>query len=216
MEDLKQRKNRLLALSGMVQAVHLAQQIAWHGHANQAEFATCVYSIFQTHAPTVAAVYSEDRKVATGLNILQRILMQSKEKKDLEILNYISGLLILERMLIKNTKMLTSLQRGIDKARAQSLHFSNTHENVIANLAAVYADTISTLNYRIRIQGNPTYLEQQHIVNKIRTALLGGIRSAVLWRQLGGKRLQLVFSKKSLLQDIKLLKEEFVNQEEYA
>ncbi|HSX19775.1 MAG TPA: DUF489 family protein, partial [Gammaproteobacteria bacterium] len=45
-------------------------------------------------------------------------------------------------------------------------------------------------------------------VNKIRTILLAGVRSAVLWRQLGGSRWQLTFGKKTLLQDAQALLQE--------
>jgi high frequency lysogenization protein len=37
--------------------------------------------------------------------------------------------------------------------------------------------------------------------------LLAGIRSAVLWRQLGGTRLQLLFSRKSIVSDAEELLE---------
>lgn len=208
MEDLKLRQNRALALAGVVQAASLAKQLAWRGTVNQEEFATCVYSIFQTHAPTVAAVYSEGRKVTSGAKALQKLLSDAKPK-DMEVARYTMSLIMLERMLVKNSKMMNVLQRGVDKARGQALHFSNTHENVIANLAGVYTDTISTFKYRIHVNGDPTYLSQTGNVNKIRTALLAGVRSAVLWRQLGGSRLQLAFGKKTILQDVQNLLEEF-------
>lgn len=213
MEDIKQRHNRTLALAGIVQAAVLTKQLASKGTTNADEFATCIYSIFQTHAPTVPAVYGEGRKVSTGLYTLQKLLGESKEPKDVEIARYTMSLILLERMLIKSPKMLNVLQRGIDRARAQALHFSNTHENVVANLASVYTDTISTFKYRIHVNGDPTYLAQTGTVNKIRTVLLSGVRSAVLWRQMGGSRWQLAFNKKAIVQDVKSLLEEFTEQE---
>lgn len=208
MEDLKQRKNRALALAGVVQAAALVKNLAWQGSVNQDEFATCVYSIFQTHAPTVPAVYGEERKVLTGLQTLGNLLSDDKRNKDAEIVRYTTAMLFLERLLVKNAKMLNTLQRGIDRAKSQALHFSNTHDNVIANLSSVYADTISTFKFRIHVHGNEMYLNTPNTVNKIRTILLAGIRSAVLWRQLGGSRWQLMFGKRALIQDVKDLIEE--------
>lgn len=216
MEDLKQRQNRALALAGVVQAAAMAKQLAWKGTTNQDEFATAIYSIFQTHAPTAPAVYGEGRKVLTGLNTLKKLLGEGKGPKDVEIARYTMALIILERMLLKNPKMLNILQRGIDRARAQALHFSNTHENVVANLAGVYTDTISTFKYRIHVNGDPTYLAQNGTVNKIRTVLLSGIRSAVLWRQMGGSRWQLAFGKKTILQDVQALLDEYATHETLA
>ncbi|HSX20323.1 MAG TPA: DUF489 family protein, partial [Gammaproteobacteria bacterium] len=153
MEDIKQRQNRALALGGVVQAATLVKNLAWKGSVNQEEFATCIYSIFQTHAPTVPAVYGEGRKVLTGLQTLSHLLGEDKASKDPEVARYTLSLLHLERLLIKNPKMLNIVQRGVDRAKGQAIHFSNTHENVIANLAGIYADTLSTFKFRIHVNG---------------------------------------------------------------
>ncbi|MEH6454630.1 MAG: DUF489 family protein, partial [Psychromonas sp.] len=39
--------------------------------------------------------------------------------------------------------------------------------------------------------------------HKIRALLLAGVRAAVLWRQIGGKRRQLIFSRKAMLHQTK-------------
>lgn len=213
MEDIKQRQNRALALAGVVQAAALVKQLAWKGTINQDEFATCIYSLFQTHAPTVPAVYGEGKKVMNGLHLLHKLLDSDAKPKDAEIARYTISMIHLERLLIKNAKILTVVQRGIDRAKTQAIHFSNTHENVIANLAGVYKDSLSTLKYRIYINGEDAYLSNPSIVNKIRTVLLAGIRSAVLWRQLGGSRFQLVFGKKTLSQDVHSLMLELKHQD---
>jgi len=38
----------------------------------------------------------------------------------------------------------------------------------------------------VLVQGNPHYLGQATVVSEIRAVLLAALRSAVLWRQLGG------------------------------
>ena len=43
------------------------------------------------------------------------------------------------------------------------------------------------------------HLQQTDTAAKIRALLLAGIRSARLWRQLGGHRWQLIFSRRKLL-----------------
>ncbi len=43
------------------------------------------------------------------------------------------------------------------------------------------------------------HLQQTDNAAKIRALLLAGIRSARLWRQLGGHRWQLIFSRRKLL-----------------
>jgi len=97
---------------------------------------------------------------------------------------------------MKDPAMLETLSTGVDLATRQSEHFSVTHENVIANLADLYSRTISELGPRIMVNGEQNYLETTAISNKIRTVLLAGIRSAVLWYQLGGRRWHVLFNRR--------------------
>jgi len=46
------------------------------------------------------------------------------------------------------------------------------------------------------------YLQQSTNAARIRALLLAGIRSARLWRQLGGHRWQLLFSRRKLLAEL--------------
>ena len=54
-------------------------------------------------------------------------------------------------------------------------------------LATLYQDTISTLPFRIQVQGKVEHLQDERIANRIRALLLAGIRFAVLWHQIGGR-----------------------------
>jgi high frequency lysogenization protein len=200
MESLIDRQNRILALAGVAQAAAMVKQLAWKGTVNQEELETCIYSLFQIDAPSVTAVYGERKKLATGLQALINLL-SDKAPKDAEVARFTISLLHLERQLIKHEKMLMQIKRGIERAKIQATHFNNTHENVIANLAGLYTDTLSTLKFRIHVGGESTYLSNHHTINKVRTILLAGIRSAVLWRQMGGSRWQLMFGKKGVMQD---------------
>ncbi len=46
------------------------------------------------------------------------------------------------------------------------------------------------------VKGEEKFLSQTNNANKIRALLLSGIRSAVLWRQVGGNRWQLLLKRK--------------------
>lgn len=72
------------------------------------------------------------------------------------------------------------------------------HTNVVSSLASLYQDTISTFSFRIQVTGEPRYLQNQENANKIRALLLAGIRSAILWDQIGGKRWHLLFFRKQI------------------
>lgn len=69
---------------------------------------------------------------------------------------------------------------------------------IIKQLAGLYQDTISTLRYRIQVQGKAEHLKNDDVANSIRAVLLSGIRSAVLWRQMGGRRWRLLVYRKRI------------------
>ena len=72
-------------------------------------------------------------------------------------------------------------------------------------IAALYKQTISTLSPRIVVNGRPQYLQVDRTVNWIRTLLFAGLRSAVLWRQMGGGRFSLMFGRKKMLEEAQSL-----------
>ncbi|MCG8433413.1 MAG: DUF489 family protein, partial [Gammaproteobacteria bacterium] len=77
--------------------------------------------------------------------------------------------------------------------------FDPTHDNVLANLADTYVNTIGTLRPRVLVNGEHGHLQNPRNVNLIRALLLAGIRSATLWYQCGGSRWNLLFSRRSFL-----------------
>ena len=54
-------------------------------------------------------------------------------------------------------------------------------------LATLHQDTISSLPFRVQVQGKVEHLQDERIANRIRALLLAGIRFAVLWHQIGGR-----------------------------
>jgi high frequency lysogenization protein len=156
-------------------------------------------SILCTDADSTNAVYGSSGHIRRGLQILCRQLGRDKSLQDAELMRYAVSLLFLERQLVRNARMLDKLRVGIDTATQQSEHYSVTHENVLARLADTYASTVSQLQPRIMVQGKPEYLNTPANANRIRALLLAGMRSAVLWRQLGGNRLRLLWTRKNIV-----------------
>ncbi|KPU83108.1 lysogenization regulator, partial [Psychromonas sp. PRT-SC03] len=72
-------------------------------------------------------------------------------------------------------------------------------DNILSSLNLIYKDLISDLGPKIQVNGSPSCLQQERTQHKIRALLLAGVRSAVLWRQIGGKRRQLLSSRKAML-----------------
>jgi high frequency lysogenization protein len=192
-------REHAMALGGLFQAVTLVQQVAREGNVDPEPFESSITSIFRIDADSTDAVYGSSARLARGLQILCRQLGREKSLQDAELMRYAVSLLFLERQLMRNPKMLDKVRSGIDTATQQSEHFSVTHENVLARLADTYASTVSQLQPRIMVQGKPEYLNTPANANRIRALLLAGMRSAVLWRQLGGNRLRLLWTRKSIV-----------------
>jgi len=201
-------RERCIALAGLFQAVRLVQQTARGERRDVAATAACLGSIFNTDPETTLAVYGDVASLRTGLEILLAQLGSDSAQRDMELTGYAITLLHLERKLNRQQEMLRALGDGIGKVATQREFFDHTHPTVIAALAELYSNTISTLQPRIMVKGEQSILTGTDSRNMIRALLLGGIRAAVLWRQCGGNRVQLLFRRKALLRNCTELLEE--------
>lgn len=190
---------RTLALAGVFRAAALVDVLANKGVISEPDLEISITSIFETSPDDVLQVYGAVENLHSGFITMNNQLGKDSDKRNMDIARYVVSMLFLERRLMKNSAMLETLSSGVELATRQSEHFSLTHENVIANLADLYSKTISELGPRIMVNGEQSYLETTAISNKIRTVLLSGIRSAVLWQQLGGRRWHILFQRRHYL-----------------
>ncbi|MBU1191320.1 MAG: high frequency lysogenization protein HflD [Gammaproteobacteria bacterium] len=190
---------RTLALAALFQATQLVQHVARRGQASDSDIEACIGSLFHLDAPSTEAIYGGAQNLATGLRALSSRLGARGTSEDLEVTRYVIALLHLERKLLRHPTMLETLRIGIERINNQVSFFSLTHSNVIAALGELYQATISTLQPRVMVGGEPTYLADSTRANLIRALLLAGIRAAVLWRQLGGNRWQLFLGRRKIL-----------------
>jgi len=200
-------RDRCIALAGLFQAVRLVQQTARGERRDAAATAVCLGSIFNTDPETTLAVYGDVASLRTGLETLLAQLGSDSARRDMELTGYAITLLHLERKLKRQPQMLRALGDGIGKITAQRESLDYQDPVVIADLAELYSSTISTLQPRIMVKGEPSILTATDSRNMIRALLLCGMRAAVLWRQCGGNRVQLLFRRKALLRDCRELLE---------
>ena len=206
-------RDKTLALAGVFQATALVKNIAVNGSVDKHDFEICIRSIFETDPESVEAVYGQVEYLRTGLTTLIEQLGEKSTQRDIDIARYVISLLHLQRKLSKNKPILDDVANGIERARRQTEHFHITHENVIANLADIYSTTISQIPPKIMVSGESQYLSNTEQANKIRALLLAGMRSAVLWAQLGGSRWQILLRRRRFSQEAeRILKEEIQRQ----
>lgn len=190
---------RMMAFAGVCLASVCVQQLARRGQVTPPDAAqVLVNSTLIQDAPDTASIYEPLSALLPGLKVLLRQLDSSGDK-DVEQTRYVVGMLQLERRLMKNPKALGLLGDAIAQIQRQRDTFGFENSDIIANLGSTYSDFISPLGPRIQIQGDSSFLTQPHIQKRIRAMLLAGIRSAVLWRQLGGKRRHVILNRKQML-----------------
>ncbi len=198
-------RNQTIALAGIIQAGWLVRQVANRGVADSEPLETSLRSLFATDPDTIEDIYGGLEGLRSGLRQLVSQLGGSSSERPLELTRYVITLLHLERKLMGRPAMLATISDDLERARRQSQHFGLLHDNVLSNLADTYSATISTLNPRIMVHGEPSILANPDNAKRIRALLLAGIRSAVLWRQAGGSRLRLLLQRRALVGEAEAL-----------
>ncbi|ELZ4048650.1 high frequency lysogenization protein HflD [Yersinia enterocolitica] len=188
-----------LALAGICQSARLVQQLAHEGQCDNDALNTVLSGLLQTNPPSTLAVYGgNEQSLKMGLETLQSVLNANRKGPAAELTRYTLSLMVLERKLNANKSAMNTLGDRISQLDRQLAHFDLESETMMSSLAAIYTDVISPLGPRIQVIGSPAILQSTLVQAKIRAALLAGIRSAVLWQQVGGSRLQLMFSRNRL------------------
>ncbi|SFG39616.1 high frequency lysogenization protein HflD [Neptunomonas qingdaonensis] len=203
-----------IALAAMFQAASLVDQIANRGMVAQNSLETSIYSLFVTDPKITedifGGVHDLPFNLSMGLKALNDVVEKKKDAKANNVTNYVLSMIMLEQKLSKNKDMLNIMGKRIDETKEKARYFnpedenaldnpsSYTHSNVIANVASLYQDTISSFSFRIQVGGDPRHLQNAENAARIRALLLAGIRAAMLWRQVGGKRWHLLFFRSRL------------------
>ncbi|MET1076520.1 MAG: high frequency lysogenization protein HflD [Pseudomonas sp.] len=199
-------QQQLVALGAVFQAAVLVDRVARTGQSNEPALACLMGSLMVREPKDTLEVFGgDDLNLRDGYRALLSALERDPATLQRETLRYALALLALERQLARREDMLELIGKRLDQIQQQVQHFGLTHENVIAASGSLYQDTLSTFRQRIQVQGDMRHLQQPNNAAKIRALLLTGIRAARLWRQLGGHRWQLVFSRRRLLQDLRPL-----------
>lgn len=184
--------NITIALAGIIQAISQAREIAQTGKVDEESFQITLNSLFQTHPEKIVDVYGGLANLKPGLEKLISTL-NTKTTTVAQTIHYMHAVMRLQKKIMSSEKISSALIQRINQAKKQVAYFSLTHSNVIASLADIYLSSIKPFRFKFFIVGNQRMLSINENIDKIRAILLAAIRSSVLWRQVGGSRLQLIF-----------------------
>ena len=192
--------NRCIALAGIFQAARLVQQTSHAEKRDAAATAACIRSLFITDPDAVADVYEGSGALQVGLETLQSQLSNSPAGRDLELTGYVITMMHLQRKLGRRGDLMQAIGDGIQNLQNDFETIASDDAGLIAGLADVYKETVSTLSPRIMVKGDENILGNAISQNMIRALLLAGMRATVLWSQCGGSRIKLIFQRKAMVE----------------
>ncbi len=199
--------DRALALASMVQSASLVTSIAKTGMAPVDAVEACVHSLFVTHPTTFQDIFKHGDQVQLGQRRLKQVWTHP-EPEDHQVMLIVHSLLRLTTTFTKTDTHMRGIGLGITTLSTQLAEMDHqkqqTDEFIFESFAALYQEWLSSLQPRIMINGSPYHLQNPSNLCKIRTLLLAGVRGTLLWRQLGGRRWQLFFSRKAILNEFKV------------
>ncbi|WP_218354906.1 high frequency lysogenization protein HflD [Alteromonas lipotrueiana] len=188
-----------LALAGVCQAAALVKQIARTGSVDRDAFEASMSSILVTDPESPQHVFGSLGNLKIGYQTLLAQLSDKSTTKDTELTRYIASLLGLERKLAAKPDAMSTLGDRISHVQRQLEHVNFDNSQIVGSLASIYSDIVSPLAPRIQVAGNPDHLSQPVNQHRVRALLLAGVRAAVMWRQMGGKRRQILLNRKSIV-----------------
>ena len=197
-DGLQRLQVQILSLAAVVHTAQLVHELACTGCAPYPAMKGLINPLFLLNAPSLAAIFPDLGLVRPGLESLISRTRQVRPEETEEVSRYTRSILKLRPKLIADTDMQLRLSLRIQSIRPLSdphwqteIHSENIEpsetERSFKALATLYQDTISTIPYRIQVQGKVEHLKDERIANRIRALLLAGIRFAVLWHQKGGR-----------------------------
>ncbi|WP_105537382.1 high frequency lysogenization protein HflD [Cronobacter turicensis] len=189
-----------LALAGICQSARLVQALAHEGTCDSEALRVSLNSVIdQNPASTLDVFGGREAGLKIGLETLLGMLnTSSRQGPGAELTRYTLSLMVLERKLAGSKGAMNTLGNRIADLSRQLGHFELESDTLMNAMAGIYVDVISPLGPRIQVNGSPNVLQSPQVQAKVRATLLAGIRAAVLWQQVGGGRLQLMFSRNRL------------------
>ena len=195
----EQMRNQTIAMAALCEAALLIQQVSKGQAFDSQALATLVAGIMNTAPENVDQVYPNLASLKQGSYLLVHQLSGQATSKDVEVTRYLAGMMSLSKKLLNNQTALTGLSSSLKEVERRLEHFDITDASIIGNFADIYSKNISPIGQKIKVIGTPQNLKQPIIQNQVRALLLAGVRAAVLWRQMGGKRRQFIFSRNKIL-----------------
>ena len=197
---LSNLQQQTIALAGVAQAARLVDQVSRTGSYPVEFLEPSIHSLFEFEPGNTADIFGGVAGVKLGLHNLSSLLANQKAEENREVVRYVFGLLYLERRFSTNPGMMSVVRSRLEHTSFRAEHFAGHVNELCHSISGIYQDTLSKQRFRIKVTGSAQHLQSEQNADIIRALLLAGVRSAFLWRQLGGRRWKLIFQRKRLLE----------------
>ena len=161
--------------------------------------------LFTVNAGSLAEVFPTPKRyrggAAAGMSAL------AGNRSHLHIAKYAFVVLDLASRLQRNEAKAAQLGHLLEAAPVGAAAFADFDGDALRTLEDIYVQTISGLGRRLQVSGNSAALKKPLAATRIRALLLAAIRFAWLWRQLGGRRWQLLLQRRQLWRALQALQE---------
>lgn len=196
-------QEQMTALAGVFQAAALVNKLAHSGQVSDAALAYMLKTLLVRNPDTTLDVYGgDDLGLREGYKLLQAILERKTDNLPRESLRYAVSMLSLEKQFSRRDDLLEIAGQRLPRIEQQVELYGLSSDTIASSFGALYQDTISTFKQRIQVHGDMRFLQQDATAAKVRALLFAGIRSARLWRQLGGRRWHLLTKRSAMLNEL--------------
>lgn len=204
-------KDKVMALAALAQAGKIVTQLAAEPQHDESALRASARSLLILHPRNLDQVFAGVEGLALGLKTLQTLLkgqaLQSLQAK--ELIRYLMSMDQLADRLNLSESTQAVIGRGLEEL---SVRFASIAEieaprdladipqsefdDLYMQLGTLYQKSLSQLPPQIIVRGARGYLQDEASVVRVRSALFAGARAAYLWHQQGGRRWQLLFSRR--------------------
>lgn len=192
--------SRVLALAGILLSLKEVRHLAENGRVDQGHLGTAIDSVFRLDADSTADVYGGISPLAAGLRSLHDYLHGAQPDQQLPRLAL--SVLQLERNFERSPESIDMVRQAITRLLPLVHNEGSTHPEVLRELGGLYSRALSPLRPKVMVQGNPHYLGRTDVVTEIRALLLAAVRSAMLWRQMGGTQWDFLLQRGAMKQAV--------------
>lgn len=197
---LSSLEQQTIALAGVAQAARLVDQISKTGSYPLEFLEPSIHSLFEFDSDSVEGIFGGLPGIKLGLHNLSSLLASRQEQENRDVVRYVFSILYLERKFATDPGMMSVVRTRLEHTSFRAEHFASHVNDLCHSISGIYQDTLSKQKFRIKVTGSSQHLQDEKNADVIRALLLAGVRSAFLWRQLGGRRWRLVMQRKRLLQ----------------